>query len=47
MNLKGYRPYGKNLVNSLKFHLDLIFTKVNLVGHTCMQEIRVPIQVSI
>jgi hypothetical protein len=36
----------KNLVNSLKFPLDLIFTKVNLVEQTCMQEIEVQIQVS-
>jgi hypothetical protein len=32
------------MVNSLKFYLDLVFKKVNLVGHTCMQEIEVPIQ---
>jgi hypothetical protein len=35
------------MVNSLKFHHDFFFTKVNLVGHTCMQEIGVPILVSI
>jgi hypothetical protein len=29
----------KNLINSPKFLLDLIFTKVNLVGITCMQDI--------
>jgi hypothetical protein len=28
----------KNLSNSPKFSFDLIFTKVNSVGHTCMQE---------
>jgi hypothetical protein len=44
--LKGFKPRGKKLVNSLKFYLDLIFPTVNLVGHICMQEIRVPIQVS-
>jgi hypothetical protein len=42
----GFKPCRKNLVNSLKFYIDLIFTKVNLVEHTCMQEIGVPIQVS-
>jgi hypothetical protein len=26
------------MINSSKFPLDMIFTKVNLVGHTCMQE---------
>jgi hypothetical protein len=36
---------GKNLVNSLKISFDLIFTKVNLVGHTCMQDYEVSIQV--
>jgi hypothetical protein len=35
------------MVNSLKFHLDLIFMNMNLVGHTCMQEKEVPLQVSI
>jgi hypothetical protein len=37
---------GKNLVNSLKFYLDLIFIDVNLVGHTGMEEYEVSIQVS-
>jgi hypothetical protein len=45
--LKGFKPYRKYLVNSLKISIDLIFTKVNLVWHSCMQEIGVPIQVSI
>jgi hypothetical protein len=38
---------GKNLVNSLKFYLDLIFTTVNFVGHTCMEKYEVSIQVLI
>jgi hypothetical protein len=46
MNFKGFQTLWENLVNPLKFYLDLIFTKVNLVGHTFMQEIGVPIQVS-
>jgi hypothetical protein len=45
--LKGFKPCGKILVNSLKFYLDLVFTKVNLVGYTCMQEIGLPIQGSL
>jgi hypothetical protein len=36
--LKGFKPCGKNLVNSLKLYLDLTFTTVNLVSHTCMQD---------
>jgi hypothetical protein len=46
MNFKGFKPCGKNLVNLLKFYLNMIFTKVNLVGHTCMQEFGVLIQES-
>jgi hypothetical protein len=34
------------MVNSLKFYLNMIFTNVNLVGHTCMQKFGVLIQVS-
>jgi hypothetical protein len=47
MNLKEFKPYGKNLVNSLKIYINLILTKVNLVGHSCMQEIEVSIRVLI
>jgi hypothetical protein len=36
MNLKGVQTFWENLINSRKFSLDLIFTKVNLVGHICM-----------
>jgi hypothetical protein len=32
------------MVNSLKISLDLIFTTMNLVGYTCMQEFVVPMQ---
>jgi hypothetical protein len=35
------------MVNSLKFYLEVIFLNVNLVGHTCMQELEVSIQLSI
>jgi hypothetical protein len=44
--LKGLKPCGKNLVNSLKFYPNKVFIKVNLVGHTCMPKFRVLIQVS-
>jgi hypothetical protein len=43
--LKGFEPCGKNMVNSLKFYLDLLFLNLNSVGHTCMPEIGVLIQV--
>jgi hypothetical protein len=44
--LKWFNPSGKNLINSPKVYLDLIFSKVNLVGHTCMQDLGVPRQLS-
>jgi hypothetical protein len=37
LNFKRVKTSWKNLVNSLKFFLDLIFIKVNLVGITYMQ----------
>jgi hypothetical protein len=39
MNFKMDLNPLKNLINSPKFLLDFIFTKVNLVGITCMQDI--------
>jgi hypothetical protein len=45
--LKGYKTCGKNLINSLKINIVVILWNMNLVGHTCMQENEVPIQVSI
>jgi hypothetical protein len=42
----GFKPLGKNKLNSLKFYLEVIFMNVNLVDHTCMQEIDVYIPVS-
>jgi hypothetical protein len=42
MNFKGFQPCGKFLVNSLKIHLYLFLAKVNLVGHTCLQEFKLP-----
>jgi hypothetical protein len=46
MNFKGFKPCGKNLVNPPKIYLDLIFTTMNLVWYTCMQDLGVLIQVS-
>jgi hypothetical protein len=43
MNFKGVQTLWENLENSLQISLDLIFTKMNLVGHTYMQDIGVPI----
>jgi hypothetical protein len=39
MNFKRDLNILENLINSPKFLLDLIFTNVNLVGITCMQDI--------
>jgi hypothetical protein len=46
MNFKGSKPSGKNLKNSPKLSFELIYTKVNLVGHTFMQEISITTQLS-
>jgi hypothetical protein len=46
MNFKVVQTLRKNLGNSLKISLDLIFTTVNLVWHTCMLDLGVPVQVS-
>jgi hypothetical protein len=40
--LKGFNPSGKNLINSLKIFLDIIFRNVNLVLLTCIQILYVP-----
>jgi hypothetical protein len=42
MNFKEVQIFGKNLTNS---PFDLIFRKLNLVGHTGMEEIQVTTQV--
>jgi hypothetical protein len=44
--LKEFKPFGKKLISSPKFYLDLIFTIVNLARHTGMRENWVPPQVS-
>jgi hypothetical protein len=45
--VKGFKPFGRNLVYSLKFYLEVVFLNVNIVAHTCMQENEVSIQVFI
>jgi hypothetical protein len=42
--LKGFKTFGKNLINSLNLCLEIIFMNVNLDGQTCMQEFGVSIQ---
>jgi hypothetical protein len=37
MNFKGFQTFWENLRNSPKYPFDLILTKLNLVGHSCMQ----------
>jgi hypothetical protein len=46
MNFKGVQTLWEKYGKSLKMSLDIIFTKVKLVRHTCMQDLGVPIQVS-
>jgi hypothetical protein len=47
LNFKGVQTlWEKSSLNSLKFYLDLILITLNLVGHTCMQEKEVTLQVS-
>jgi hypothetical protein len=47
LNLKGFKPFGKILINSLKFYLLMIFMNRNLDLLTCMQNLEVPLQVAI
>jgi hypothetical protein len=42
INFKGVQTFWENLIYSPKFCIYLIFTKVNLVEYTCMQENQVP-----
>jgi hypothetical protein len=36
LNFRGVQTFLEKVINSLKFPLHMIFTKVNLVGYTCM-----------
>jgi hypothetical protein len=44
--LKGCKPFGKNLINSVKFYLLMIFLNMNLHCLPCMQHLEVPFQVA-
>jgi hypothetical protein len=44
--LKGFKPSGKYLIIFWKFSFNMVFTKVNLDGHTFMQEFQITAQVS-
>jgi hypothetical protein len=45
--LKGYKTFCKNLINSLKFHLHMVYLNMNLDWHACIQILDVPLQVGI
>jgi hypothetical protein len=42
---KGFKPLVKNLNNSPKFSLGIIFMNMNFDGITCIQKFEDPIQV--
>jgi hypothetical protein len=44
--LKGFKPFWKNLINSLKFHLLIIYLNMNLYLLTFIQILEVPLQVA-
>jgi hypothetical protein len=46
MNFKGVQTFGENFGKFIKNYLNLMFTNVNLVGQSCMQENEVSIQVA-
>jgi hypothetical protein len=43
--LEGFKPFWKNPINSLKFHLHMIYLNINLHWLTCIQILEVPLQV--
>jgi hypothetical protein len=43
--LNGFKPIGKNSLNSPKIFLDMIFNIVNLEWLTCIQKFEVPLHV--
>jgi hypothetical protein len=45
--LKGYKTFYKNLINSLKFHLYMIYMDMNLYWLSCIPILEVPLQVGI
>jgi hypothetical protein len=45
--LKGFKPFWKNMINSIKLYIHMLYLKVNLHWHTCIQILEVPLQVEI
>jgi hypothetical protein len=45
--LKGFKPFWKNLINSIKFYLPNIDLKIILHWHTYIRILEVPLQVRI
>jgi hypothetical protein len=43
--LKEFKPFYKNLINSLKFHPHIIYMNMDLHWLTCIQKLEVPLQV--
>jgi hypothetical protein len=43
--LKGFKAFWKNLINSSKFHLHVIYLNIILHGLTCIQLLEVSLQV--
>jgi hypothetical protein len=45
--LKWFKPFWKNLINSIKVHLPILDLKIILHWHTYIQILEVPLQVGI
>jgi hypothetical protein len=45
--LKEFKPFWKNLINSLKFYLHMLYLSMNLHGLTYIQILEVSLQVGI
>jgi hypothetical protein len=45
--LKGFKPFWKNLINSIKFYRPKLDLKIILHYHTCNRILEVPLQVRI
>jgi hypothetical protein len=44
--IKGFKPFGENIIKSLKFYLHKIFMNINLYDLTCIKKFKVPLQVA-
>jgi hypothetical protein len=42
--LKGFKHFSKNLINSLKFYIHMIYLNMNFCSLTCIQILDVPLQ---